>query len=153
MYKISEVAELLAVEKTDIFAKLISHKSLLDPNIKKVDGVTYFDQRGVEILKTLLSKTNVTVDDSYVDSEPEDEDVHLSQTETSKPYIMSKFEKDRKILLDQIDILHKEMQKLDDEIALKDNLILGYQIKLDEDFEILGKFQQQMLKKINRAVE
>lgn len=153
MYKISEVAELLAVEKTDIFAKLISHKSLLDPNIKKVDGVTYFDQRGVEILKTLLSKTNVTVDDSYVDSEPEDEDVHLNQTETSKPYTMSKFEKDRRILLDQIDILHKEMQKLDDEIALKDNLILGYQIKLDEDFEILGKFQQQMLKKINRAVE
>lgn len=153
MYKISEVAELLAVEKTDIFAKLISHKSLLDPNIKKVDGVTYFDQRGVEILKTLLLKSNVVVEETDVETDDEEDDVFSESDDVTKPYAMSKFEKERKILLDQIEILQNELFKLDEEIALKDNLILGYQVKLDEDFETLGKFQQQMLKKISRTVE
>lgn len=154
MYKVSEVAELLSVEKTDIFEKMISHKALLEPNIKKIDGVTYFDQRGLEILKTLLLKNDVNTD-SYEDKGKTGE-VSLEGGEGhdgAKNVPSSKFEKNRKSFLEQIDILKSELLKLDEEMALKDDLILGYQQKNFEDLELIGKYQQQMLKKISRMVE
>lgn len=151
MYKIGEVADLLSVEKTDIFAKMISHKSLLESNIKKVDGVTYFDQRGVEILKTLLIKSESCTDE-IITLDEEDTSVE-EYTEIGKTSILSKFEKDRNVLLEQIDILKSELSKLDEELALKDNLLLGYQMKISEDLELLGKYQLQMLKKISHLME
>lgn len=154
MYKVSEVADLLSVEKTDIFEKMISHKALLEPNIKKIDGVTYFDQRGLEILKTLLLKNDLNAD-SFEDK-GKTTDVTFESAEgheLSKKLAPSKFEKNRRSFLEQIEILKSEILKLDEEIALKDELILGYHQKNFEDLELIGKYQQQMLKKISRMVE
>lgn len=154
MYKVSEVADLLSVEKTDIFEKMISHKALLEPNIKKIDGVTYFDQRGLEILKTLLLKNDISLEVVEDKSKMVEKTFDLGETsENMKSSTPSKFEKNRKSFLEQIEILKSELLKLDEEIALKDDLILGYQQKIFEDLDLIGKYQQQMLKKISRMVE
>ncbi len=146
MHKISEVAELLLVEKTEIFAKLISHKSLLEPNIKKIDGVTYFDQRGVEILKTLLNKP------TSIDEQPpvaEEAEVEVLSEEPVRKQPLTRYEKERKVYMDQIEILKAELVRLDDELAVKDALIEDYQDKLDKTLETFNAHQLVLLKKIN----
>lgn len=133
MYKVSDVAELIGVEKTEIFEKMISHKALLDLNISKIDGVTYFDERGFEILKTLFSKN--------------DEIAQVEKTEIKPIKSISKFEKERDILYDKFEILKNELYNLDSELELKDEMIQKFQEKLLEDVELLNKLQYQMMKK------
>lgn len=140
MYKVSEVAELLGVEKTEIFEKMITHKSLLDPNISKVDGVTYFDDRGYEILKTLLSKHH-------------EEPIVNDRFETRPVKSLTKFEKERDILYDKIEILKNELFNLDSELELKDDMIIKYQLKLAEDVENINKLQFSIMKKYEKFVE
>lgn len=140
MYKVSELADLIGVEKTEIFEKMITHKSLLDPNISKVDGVTYFDERGYEILRTLFSKKH--------------DDVSSIERVESKPLkSVSKFDKEKDILYDKIEILKNELFNLDSELELKDDMILKFQIKLNEDFEALNKLQFMMAKKFEKVAE
>jgi hypothetical protein len=136
------------VEKTEIFEKMITHKTLMDPNIHKKDGVTYFDERGLEILKTLFSKD--------ISSSPgEFDNFKLEQQNDSikKNRPLSKFERDRKILMDKMDILRNELMNLDMELKLKDEMILKYQVKVNEDIEALNRFQYALLKKIERIME
>ncbi len=146
MHKISEVAELLLVEKTEIFAKLISHKSLLEPNIKKIDGVTYFDQRGVEILKTLLNKPASMEEQPPV---PEEAEAEVLSEEPVRKQPLTRYEKERKVYMDQIEILKAELLRLDEELAVKDALIEDYQDKLDKTLETFNAHQLVLLKKIN----
>lgn len=140
MYKVSDVAELMGVEKTEIFEKMISHKNLLDSNISKVDGVTYFDDRGFEILKTLLSKSGEDL-------------LTLEKVEAKHNKPPSKFEKERDILYDKIDILKNELFNLDAELELKDEMILKYQYKLSEDVESINKLQYSIIKKYEKVME
>ncbi len=139
VYKVSDVAELIGVEKTEIFEKMITHKALLDPNISKIDGVTYFDDRGFEILKTLFSRVN---DDSIIE-----------KNEIKPIKSVSKFEKERDILYDKVDILKNELFNLDSELELKDEMILKYQDKLIEDIEQINKLQYMLMKKYEKTVE
>jgi len=140
MYKVSDVAELIGVEKTEIFEKIITHKSLLDPNISKIDGVTYFDERGYEILRTLFSKKK--------------EDPQLNDKSDNRPTkTVTRFEKERDILYDKIDILKNELFNLDSELELKDEMILKYQLKLAEDVESINKLQYSIMKKYEKFVE
>ena len=140
MYRVSDVAELIGVEKTEVFEKMITHKSLLDPNISKIDGVTYFDERGYEILRTLFSKKK-------------EEPVTSDKTEGRPAKTISKFEKERDILYDKIDILKNELFNLDSELELKDDMILKYQLKLAEDVESINKLQYSIMKKYEKFVE
>lgn len=133
MYKVSDVAELIGVEKTEIFEKMITHKALLDLNISKIDGVTYFDERGFEILKTLFSKN--------------EDIIQVEKIEVKPIKSISKFEKERDILYDKVEILKNELYNLDSELELKDEMIQKFQEKLLEDVELLNKLQYQMMKK------
>ena len=120
----------------------------MDPNIHKKDGVTYFDERGLEILKTLFSKD--------ISSSPgEFDNFKLEQQNDSikKNRPLSKFERDRKILIDKMDILKNELMNLDMELKLKDEMILKYQVKVNEDIEALNRFQYALLHKIERIME
>ncbi len=140
VYKVSDVAEMIGVEKTEVFEKMISHKSLLDPNLSKIDGVTYFDDRGLEILRTLFSKHK-------------DESSIIERAENKPQKLVSKFERDREILYDKIDILRNELFNLDSELELKDDMILKYQVKITEDLESINKLQYMLMKKYDKVVE
>ncbi len=141
MYKISEAADLIGVEKVEIFEKMITHKSILDPSIKKIEGVTYFEERGIGILKTLFYGSQSS------DQVCEDSQKEKVQTEKRIVKVRSKFERERDILYDKLLILKHELLNLDEELILKDEMILSYQKKLVEDMEIINRLQTALSKK------
>jgi len=141
MYKVSEVAELIGVEKTEIFEKLISHKSLIEPNILKIDGVTYFDERGFEILTTLFSKS---VNNTFA--------ANTDKSELKTNRSVSKFDRERDVLYDKIEILRNELVNLDSELELKDDIVKKFQLKLNEEIELISKLQYSLMKKIENGL-
>ena len=141
MYKVSEVAELIGVEKTEIFEKLISHKSLIEPNILKIDGVTYFDERGFEILATLFSKS---LNSTFV--------ANTDKLEMKTNRALSKFDKERDVLYDKIEILRNELVNLDSELELKDDIVKKFQLKLNEEMDLIAKLQYSLMKKIENGL-
>lgn len=143
MYKVSEVADIIGVEKVEIFEKMISHKSILDPSIFKRDGITYFDERGLEILKTLFH-TNTAVDLKI-------EQEILKESKSNNP--KNKKDKEYDILKNKIQILTNELSNLDEELELKDEILLKHQFKLLEDLDTLSKLQYSLLKKLERQVK
>lgn len=129
MYRVSEVATLLSVEKTDIYEKMISHKSLIDPNVKKSDGITYITERGLEILGALFSKEI-------------DKAIKKDVVKNRQP---SKFEKDRTILYNKIAILKTEIKKLDKEMIEKTEEKRFLFQKLEQEYTKLIEIQKDML--------
>jgi len=146
MYKVSEAADLIGVEKVEIFEKMITHKALLDPNISKQDGVTYFDERGLEILKTLFH----TSLEQNLDSDSEE----MDPVKEAKPNkIKTRQDKEYDILKRKLEILTDELTNLDQELEVKDELVTKYQFKLLEDLDMISKLQYGLLKKLERSVE
>lgn len=141
VYKISEAAELIGVEKVEIFEKMITHKAILDPNIKKIEGVTYFEEHGIAILKTLFFGTQ-NGEDKLTE---EGVETHVQEKRVVK--VRSKFERERDILYDKILILKHELVNLDDELTMKDDMLLSYQKKLIEDLDAISKLQTALAKK------
>ncbi|GAU75778.1 hypothetical protein [Fusibacter sp. 3D3] len=146
MYKVSEAADIIGVEKVEIFEKMITHKALLDPNISKQDGVTYFDERGLEILKTLFH-TSLDLNQS---STSDDMD-HIKDVKQNK--IKSRQDKEYDILRRKLEIITDELTNLDQELEIKDELMAKYQFKLLEDLDVISKLQYGLLKKLERSVE
>jgi uncharacterized protein (DUF2225 family) len=145
LYKISEVADLFGIEKTEVFEKMISHRNLLDPNIHKQDGVTYFTEHGLEILRTLMG---IETHSTNTDQEMPD----INETiRKSRP--LGKVDREKKILLDKMDILIHEINALDQELILKDEMISKYQDKLDDELEAMNRFQSIILKNLENLME
>jgi hypothetical protein len=61
--------------------------------------------------------------------------------------VRSKFERERDILYDKILILKHELVNLDDELTMKDDMLLSYQKKLIEDLDAISKLQTALAKK------
>ncbi len=146
MYKVSEAADIIGVEKVDIFEKMITHKALLDPNITKQDGVTYFDDRGLEILKTLFHTTLEIGSDLQRETEESPKELKVNKPKTRQ-------DKEYEILKKKIDILTNELNNLDRELNVKDELIGKYQFKMLEDLDSISKLQYSLLKKLERSVD
>lgn len=144
MYKVSDVAERLGVQNTDIFEKMIAHRALLNPHLNKVDGVIYFDDRGVEILKTLCSKAESEA--SEVPAPPEHSEAPTKPKTEGKRTYRSRSQRERDVLHDQIQILKSEIFNLDAELEHKDEMILDYQKKIFEDMERINRLQYRFLK-------
>ncbi|MBF4695448.1 hypothetical protein [Fusibacter ferrireducens] len=146
MYKVSEAADIIGVEKVEIFEKMITHKALLDPNISKQDGVTYFDERGLEILKTLFHSSL----EQNQDVSSEDVDI-IKDAKPNK--LKSRQDKEYDILKRKLEIITDELLNLDQELEVKDELVAKYQFKLLEDLDVISKLQYGILKKFERSVE
>lgn len=146
MYKVSDAADIIGVEKVEIFEKMITHKALLDPNISKQEGVTYFDERGLEILKTLFH-TNTEHNPNVKNEE------HEGLKEHKPNKIKSRQDKEYDILKRKIEIITNELANLDQELEMKDELLSKYQFKLLEDLDMISKLQYALLKKFERSVE
>lgn len=151
LYKVSEAAEIIGVEKVDIFEKMITHKSLLDAMIKKQDGVTYFDERAIDVLKTLFFGGQVS--NSQMESNDDLGEVNEPKNDIKVVKMKSKFEKDREILYDKIEILKNELFNLDTELEMKDEMIHKYQRKMIEDMEQINKLQYTIMKQIEKQVD
>ncbi len=152
MYKVSEAAELIGVEKIEIFEKLINHKSLLDPVIKKQDGVTYFDDHAIDVLKTLFFGSSHSPDSENEQAATKMGN-HETPVEIKTVKMKSRFEKDREILYNKIEILKNELTNLDNELEMKDDMLKSYQKKILEDMESIHRLQYSIMKDMEKQVK
>jgi hypothetical protein len=137
MYKLSEIAENFNVERTEIIEALIDHRTLLDDHVDKKMGITYVDDRGIEILYKLLIeplKSQESKDD------PLKNKITKYNTEEFKDYINI----EEKLRLN-ISELKNDILALDTEIQKKDKFLMDYQEKLLEINRLLVKYEENLL--------
>jgi len=138
MYKLSEIAENFNVERTEIIEVLIDQRTLLDDHVEKKMGITYVDDRGIEILYKLLiepSKENKN------DENPlKRNSISKYKTEEFKDYINI----EEKLRLN-ITKLKNDILALDTDIQKKDKFLIDYQEKLLEINRLLVKYEENLL--------
>lgn|SRR6056297_2157751 len=138
MYKLSEIAENFNVERTEIIEALIDHRTLLDDHVEKKMGITYVDDRGIEILyKLLIAPTN---NNDIKDKPLRKNKINKYNTEEFKDYINI----EEKLRLN-ISELKNDILALDTEIQKKDKFLIDYQEKLLEINRLLVKYEENLL--------
>lgn len=138
MYKLSEIAENFNVERTEIIEALIDHRTLLDDHVEKKMGITYVDDRGIEILFKLLIAPS---DKNEVKDKPLTKNkVNKYNIEEFKDYINI----EEKLRLN-ISELKNDILALDTEIQKKDKFLIDYQEKLLEINRLLVKYEENLL--------
>lgn len=73
MYKLSDVAKKLNIEKILIFEMLLTKGEYLKGNIEKKSGVTYLSDDGVEIIRKIINGENLGEKFKYKDGELKEE--------------------------------------------------------------------------------
>lgn len=137
MYKLSEIAENFNVERTEIIEALIDHRTLLDDHVEKKMGITYVDDRGIEILYKLLIEPLKSKESK---DEPLKNKINKYNTEEFKDYINI----EEKLRLN-ISELKNDILALDTEIQKKDKFLIDYQEKLLEINRLLVKYEENLL--------
>ncbi|MEA1975847.1 MAG: hypothetical protein U9N10_09990 [Bacillota bacterium] len=133
MYKLSEVAEKFNLERIIIIESLIDNKLLLDVHTFKRNGITYIDDRGIEILYKLLLDSS-TSNEKKMDSNKKnvlDEYKYLDDIEKKIKFNISK--------------LKEDILALDTEIQKKDKFLIDYQEKLLKTNKALVKYEENLL--------
>jgi hypothetical protein len=133
MYKLSEIAKKFNLERTIIIEALIDNKLLLEVHTFKKSGITYVDDRGIEILyKLLLHGSN---------SNENDLDFEKKNFLNDYKYLD---DIEKKIKLN-ISKLKKDILALDTEIHKKDKFLIDYQEKLLKINKLLVKYEENLL--------
>lgn len=132
MYKVSEIAEMLAVEKVKIFEALIVHDEILNPYVVKERHLSYLTDEGVKALEKIIFGIEPEIEESYQEVLVEE----LIETETDHldDFIL-KNENKKKALKNQIIELKREINILDKDLRMKDQAILHYQNIFEEDMK------------------
>ncbi|HKL42322.1 MAG TPA: hypothetical protein VJ962_07075 [Clostridia bacterium] len=138
MYKLSEIAENFNVERTEIIEALIDHRTLLDDHVEKKMGITYVDDRGIEILYKLLIEPLKVKENK--DKPLKKNRISKYNTEEFKDYINI----EEKLRLN-ITELKNDILALDTEIQKKDKFLIDYQEKLLEINRLLVKYEENLL--------
>lgn len=106
MYTVNQVAKMLGVDSPSVYGVIINHSQTLSPTIRKKDGVQYISKKGLNIISAIYKRKP---------------DFSKSETENVFP---TKTGKEIKKLLKTIGILEKEIERLDEIIEEKDNMIV-----------------------------
>jgi len=138
MYKLSEIAENFNKERTEIIEALIDHRTLLDDHVEKKMGITYVDDRGIEILYQLLIAPSK--DNPMNDNPLKKNTIKKYKTEEFKEFVNI----EEKLRLN-ITELKNDILALDTEIQKKDKLTIDYQEKLLEINRLLVKYEENLL--------
>lgn len=141
MYKVSEVAEMLSVEKVKIFEALIVHGELLAPYVKKERHLSYINDIGVRKIEAIIFNKNIVFEEEEViEAIIEDEIIENDQLDK----IIEKHEKRKSDLKNEIIDLKRSVNILDKELRRKDEAILNYQVILKEDLLWLIKLESKI---------
>ena len=136
MYKLSEIAENFNIERTEIIEALIDHRTLLDDHVDKKMGITYIDDRGIEILyKLLIASTDEGKNDKPLNNRNK-----KYTTEEFKEYVNI----EEKLRLN-ITELKNDILVLDTQIQKKDKFLIDYQEKLLDINKLLVKYEENLL--------
>jgi hypothetical protein len=133
MYKLSEIAKKFNLERTIIIEALIDNKLLLEVHTFKKSGITYIDDRGIEILYKLLLHV----------SNSNENDLDFEKKNFLNDYkYLDDIEKKIKL---NISGLKKDILALDIEIQKKDKFLIDYQEKLLKINKLLVKYEENLL--------
>jgi len=133
MYKLSEIAEKFNLERTILIEALIDNKLLLEGHTNKKQGVTYVDDRGIEILYKLLLKNQNSLNEEFSNGKKNilNEYKHLDKIE--------------KKLKNDIINMKEQLFALDTEIQKKDEFLIDYQKKLLDINKMIVKYEENLL--------
>jgi len=143
MYKVSEIAEMLAVEKVKIFEALIVHDEILNPYVVKERHLSYLTDEGVKELEKIIFGIEPEIEESYqvIDEEEpiELENDHLDD-------FIKKNEEKKKDLKNQIIDLKRQINSLDKDLRMKDEAILHYQSIFEDDMKWILDIESKIQK-------
>lgn len=108
MYKLSEIAKRFKVEKKVLIKELIENKKILKNHIKKKNGLTYVNDKGIELLY----------------------DIFFENKEMKEEKNQSKDVEDIDKLKEKIKNYKLKILDLDSEIYQKNEILSEYQNKL-----------------------
>ncbi len=130
MYKISEVAEMLSIEKVKIFEALIVHDNILSPYVIKERHLSYITEDGVKELERIVFGTDPVIEETEIEENLEeiidDETDHLDE-------FVEKSINKKELLKNEIIDLKRQINMLDKELRMKDDAIQHYQDIFQED--------------------
>lgn len=151
MYKISEVAEMLAVEKVKIVEALIVHDEILSSYVTKERHLSYITDDGVKILEKVLFGIEPELEENII---VEDDEVEVVFEEDHLDQFVKRNEEKKDALKNEIIDLKRQINLLDKEIRLKDEAITHYQEIFNDDFKWLIKLEEKnLLEKTEDPIE
>jgi len=140
MYKISEVAEMLAIEKVKIFEALIVHDEVLSPFVIKERHLSYITEDGIKKLEKLLFGIEPELEENIIIEEDEIEVIfeedHLDQ-------FVKRNEDKKNQLRNEIIDLKRQINILDKELRMKDDAILHYQNIFNDDLKWINQLEEK----------
>lgn len=137
MFKLSEVAVLLNIERIKIVEQMMISEDLLEGTIQKKNRITYIDIEGLKILAKIFNRT-IDIEDKKV--EPEVQEVEIEKTIDEKI----------KCLEAEIIKLSNLSNDLAKEIRDKDDIINEYLYLVNED---LNKYKEKDNSFIKKAFD
>lgn len=132
MYKVSEVAEMLAIEKVKIFEALIVHDEVLSPHVVKERHLSYITEDGVKELERLIFGIEPELEEKIIVEVQEDDET--LDNDYLDEYINRNSQKKDELKKEIID-LKRQINLLDKELRMKDEAILHYQNIFEEDLK------------------
>ncbi len=150
MYKISEVAEMLSVEKVKIFETLIVHDEVLSSFVTKERHLSYISDEGVRKIERIIFDLPEPIEE--IEKEIEiiipnlDEDCleDESQEENSLDKKIVECIEKRNELKNEIIDLKRQVNLIDNELRHKGDAISNYQSILKEDLIWLIKLEAKV---------
>lgn len=143
MYKVSEVAEMLAVEKVKIFEALIVHDEILNPYVVKERHLSYLTDDGVKELERIIFGIEPEIEETY-QVEIEEEEIEVENDHLDD--FIKKNEEKKKALKNQIIDLKRQINLLDKELRMKDEAILHYQSIFEDDMKWILDIESRIQK-------
>lgn len=144
MYKVSEVAEMLSVEKVKIFEVLIVHDIKLAPYITKDKHISYINDVGVREIEKII----FNIIDELETNEILEYKENILEENIKKEDIVSDLIKESEnrigTLKKNIIDLKRELNSLDNDLRHKDDAIINYQEIIDEDIDWIIKLEKQI---------
>jgi len=151
MYKISEVAEMLAVEKVKIVEALIVHDEILSSYVTKERHLSYITDDGIKILEKVLFGIEPELEENI---DVEDDEVEVVFEEDHLDQFVKRNEDKKDALKNEVIDLKRQINLLDKEIRLKDEAIIHYQEIFNDDLKWFIKLEEKnLLEKTEEPIE
>lgn len=152
MYKISEVAEMLEIEKVKVFEALIVHDDVLSPFVIKERHLSYITEDGVKKLEKVLFGIEPEIEEDIIiveekekekDDEEDDDEIDIVFEEDHLDQFIKRNEDKKNQLRNEIIDLKRQINTLDKELRMKDDAIIHYLKLFSEDLKWINQLEEK----------
>jgi len=146
MYKVSEVAEMLSVEKVKIFEALIVHDEILSPYVTKERHLSYISEVGVRKLEQLLFTGYIVEEEIIEEVEIEDplEEVIEEEVPDQLDVFIEKAEAKKNDLRNEIVDIKRHLNSLDKDIKYKCEAVASNQLIFSDDLKYVHELMERI---------